>query len=192
MKQMGGCRPENSIWFPFLRNVTGPMEYTPGAMLSMQPECYESRRPNSASIGTRAYQMALFVVFESGIQMLADNPTLYYRNDECTRFISEVPVLWDETKALEACAGEYALVAKRSGSRWYLGGMTAEAKEGRHFDIVLDFLEPGRTYTLTGFVDGINADRQAMDYRKVTRTVRRGDTLSIDMVRNGGYVAVIE
>ena len=100
--------------------------------------------------------------------------------------------LKNETKALEACAGEYALVAKRSGSRWYLGGMTAEAKEGRHFDIVLDFLEPGRTYTLTGFVDGINADRQAMDYRKVTRTVRRGDTLSIDMVRNGGYVAVIE
>ena len=192
MEQMGGCRPENSIWFPFLRNVTGPMEYTPGAMLSMQPECYESRRPNSASIGTRAYQMALFVVFESGIQMLADNPTLYYRNDECTRFISEVPVLWDETKALEARAGEYALVAKRSGSRWYIGGMTAEAKEGRHFDIVLDFLEPGRTYTLTAFVDGVNADRQAMDYRKLIRTVRRGDTLSIDMVRNGGYAAVIE
>ena len=192
MEQMGGCTPENSLWLPFLRNVTGPMEYTPGAMLSMQPENYASRRPNSASIGTRAYQLALFVVFESGIQMLADNPTLYYRNDECTRFISEVPVLWDETKSLAARAGEYAIVAKRSGSRWFLGGMTAETKEGRHFELALDFLEPGRTYTLTAFVDGVNADRQAMDYRKITRTVRQGDVLSINMVRNGGYAAIIE
>ena len=192
MEQMGGCTPANSLWLPFLRNVTGPMEYTPGAMLSMQPENYASRRPNSASIGTRAYQLALFVVFESGIQMLADNPTLYYCNDECTRFIAGVPVLWDETRALAAQAGEYAIVAKRSGSKWYIGGMTAETKEGRHFDISLDFLEPGRAYTLTAFVDGVNADRQAMDYRKVTRTVRRGDVLPIDMVRNGGYAAVIE
>ena len=192
MEQMGKCTPANSLWHPFMRNVTGAMEYTPGAMLSMQPERYVSRRPNSASIGTRAYQLALFVVFESGIQMLADNPTLYYKNDECTRFIASVPVLWDETKALEAKAGEYAVVAKRSGSKWFVGGITAETEEGRHFEISLDFLEPGRTYTVTEFVDGINADRQAMDYRKVVRTVRKDDTLKIDMVRNGGYAAVIE
>lgn len=71
------------------------MDYTPGAMLSMQPEVYHSERPNSASIGTRAYQMALFVLFETGLQMMADNPTLYYRNDECTRFITQVPQTWE-------------------------------------------------------------------------------------------------
>ena len=124
--------------------------------------------------------------------MLADNPTLYYKNDECTRFIAGVPVLWDETRALEAKAGEFAVVAKRSGAKWYVGGITAEIKEGRHFEVALDFLDPGREYTLTEFTDGINSDTQAMDYRKAVRTVRKGDSLKIDMVRNGGYAAVIE
>lgn len=192
MEQMGGCTPENSIWHPFLRNVTGAMEYTPGAMLSMQPECYASRRPNSASIGTRAYQMALFVVFESGIQMLADNPTLYYREDECTRFMTGVPVLWDETKCLSAQAGDHVLVAKRSGEKWYLGGMTAERKEPLSLQARLDFLQEGRTYTVTLFRDGPNSARQAMDYRKETLKVRKGDVLPVEMVRNGGYAAVIE
>lgn len=115
MEQMGGCKPDNSVYLPFMRNAVGPMDYTPGAMFSMQPEVYRCERPNSASIGTRAYQMALFVIFESGLQMMADNPTLYYRNEECTRFITQVPQTWDETIALEAKAGEYAIVAKRKG-----------------------------------------------------------------------------
>ena len=102
MEQMGGCYPDNSIYLPFMRNAVGPMDYTPGAMISMQPNVYRAERPNSASIGTRAYQLALFVIFESGLQMLADNPTLYYRNEDCTRFITSVPVTWDETVALEA------------------------------------------------------------------------------------------
>lgn len=121
MENMGGCTPANSVWFPFIRNAVGPMDYTPGAMLSMQPESYCGNRPNAASIGTRAYQMALFVLFETGLQMLADNPTLYYRNDECTRFISRVPVTWDETRALKAVAGKFAVVAKRKGDN----GMSA-------------------------------------------------------------------
>ena len=191
MEQMGGCKPENSLYLPFLRNVTGAMEYTPGAMISMQPEYYSARRPNSASIGTRAYQMALFVVFESGIQMLADNPTLYYRNDECTKFISDVPVLWDETKALAAEIGQYVLVAKRKGDKWFIGGMTAERNEPLVIEFPLDFLGEG-SYTMTSFEDGINADVQAMDYRKNTRTVSKGDTVKIEMVRNGGFAAVIE
>ena len=90
-----------------MRNAVGAMDYTPGGMISMQPEVYSGCRPNSATIGTRAYQLALFVIFESGSQMLADNPTLYYQNDDCTRFITQVPVTWDETKALKAKTGEY-------------------------------------------------------------------------------------
>ena len=123
MENMGGCTPANSVWFPFIRNAVGPMDYTPGAMLSMQPESYCGNRPNAASIGTRAYQMALFVLFETGLQMLADNPTLYYRTDECTRFISRIPVTWDETRALKAVAGKFAVVAKRKGDKWYVGAI---------------------------------------------------------------------
>lgn len=192
MEQMGGCRPDNSLYLPFMRNAVGPMDYTPGAMISMQPEVYRSERPNSASIGTRAYQMALFVVFESGLQMLADNPTLYYRNEDCTRFITSVPVTWDETKALEAKAGEYVIVAKRKGDRWFIGGICNGDGNGREFTVPTDFLDNTRDYRMTSFEDGINAGRQAMDYRRNTTALKGGEPLKIRMVRNGGFAAVIE
>lgn len=192
MEQMGGCRPDNSLYLPFMRNAVGPMDYTPGAMLSMQPEAYRAERPNAASIGTRAYQLALFVVFESGLQMLADNPTLYYRNEECTRFITQVPVTWDETVALEARAGEYLLVAKRKGDKWYIGGITNNAEKQREFTVKLDFLKEGRSYRMTSFEDGINAGRQAMDYRCKSSQVKSGDSFTVRMVRNGGFAAVVE
>lgn len=192
MEQMGGCYPDNSLYFPFMRNAVGPMDYTPGAMISMQPNSYRAGRPNSGSIGTRAYQLALFVVFESGLQMLADNPTLYYRNEDCTRFITSVPVTWDETLALEAEAGEYVIVAKRKGDKWFIGGITNNGKTEREFTVKLDFLKKDRSYQMTSFVDGINAGRQAMDYRCKTSQVKGGDELKIKMVRNGGFAAVIE
>ena len=192
MEQMGGCYPDNSLYLPFMRNAVGPMDYTPGAMISMQPNVYRSERPNAASIGTRAYQLALFVVFESGLQMLADNPTLYYRNEDCTRFITQVPVTWDETVALEAKAGEYVIVAKRKGDKWFIGGMTNNGKKEREFTIKLDFLNKDRSYQMISFEDGINAGRQAMDYRCKSSQVKAGEQLTIKMVRNGGFAAVIE
>ena len=191
MEQMGGCFPDNSVFFPFIRNAVGPMDYTPGAMFSMQPEVYSSQRPNSGSIGTRAYQMALFVVFESGLQMLADNPTQYYNNEECTEFITQVPVTWDETIALEAKVGEYAVVAKRKDNKWYVGGITNNNGNGRTVDLDFSFLTKGKTYQMTYFEDGINAGRQAMDYRKKTTSVKHGDKMTIQMARNGGWAGEI-
>ncbi len=191
MEQMGGCTPDNSLYLPFIRNAVGPMDYTPGAMVSTQPESYASRRPNSGSIGTRAYQMALFVLFESGLQMLADNPTLYYNNPECTEFITQVPVTWDETIALEAKVGEYAIVGKRKGDKWYIGGITNGKEKERVFNLDLSFLPAGKTYHMIYYEDGINAGRQAMDYRKKESKVKNSDSINIKMVRNGGWVAVI-
>ena len=190
MEQMGGATPNNSVYFPFMRNAVGPMDYTPGAMISTQPESYGARRPNSGSIGTRAYQMALFVIFESGLQMLADNPTMYYRNQDCTDFITQVPTTWDETVPLAAKAGEYAIVAKRKGDKWFIGGMTNSEKE-REFDIKLDFLQKGKTFKMLSFEDGINANRQAMDYRKKESTVNPAESIKIKMARSGGFAATI-
>jgi alpha-glucosidase len=191
LEQMGGTLPNNSLFLPFMRNAVGPMDFTPGAMISMQPESYSAERPNAASIGTRAYQMALFVVFESGIQMLADNPTLYYRNLDCTEFITSVPTTWDETRALAAKAGEVAVVAKRKNEKWFIGGITNGTEKVRTLQVDLDFLQKGKNYTITYFEDGINAGRQAMDYRKKTMNIKGEDKLTIKMVRNGGYAAVI-
>ena len=191
MEQMGGCRPENSIYIPFMRNAVGPQDYTPGAMISMQPDCYRSDRPNSASIGTRAYQMALFTVFEGGLQMLADNPTLYYRNHDCTEFITSVPVTWDETVPLVAEIGRTVAVAKRKGDTWYIGAVTASNDKWNEYTFNLDFLGDG-VFDMTAFSDGVNAPRQAMDYRKTNHKVRKGEKLDIRLARNGGWTAVLK
>ena len=192
LEQMERCVPANSVYHPFIRNAVGPMEYTPGSMNNMQPDVYRACRPNSAGVGTRALNMALFVIFESGLQMLADNPTLYYRNDECTRFIASVPVMWDDTKVLKADLGDHIVVAKRSGDQWFIGGMTGEREQNLELEVALDFLPEGKTFTLTSFEDGINADMQAMHYVKNERQVKKGDVVKINMVRNGGYAAVLK
>lgn len=192
MEQMGGCRPDNSVYFPFMRNAVGPMDYTPGAMLNYQPESYRADRPNSGNIGTRAYQMGLFVLFETGIQMMADNPTLYYQNDECTKFMANVPLTTDETISLAAKVGEYAIVAKRKGNKWYIGGMTNNQMKERTFELSLDFLKDGKNYHMTSFEDGSNANRQAMHYYKKETSVKKGQTIQVKMARNGGFAAIIE
>ena len=192
LEQMGNCTPDNSTFQPFIRNAVGPMDFTPGAMINMQPDVYRAERPNAAAVGTRVNQMALYVVFESGIQMLCDNPTLYYRNPDCTAFITSVPTTWDETRALEAKAGEIAVVAKRKGQKWFIGGITNGKEKEREVTLHFDFLAKGKTYTMTYFEDGINAGHQGMDYRKKTKQVKAGDTMTIKMVRNGGWAAVLQ
>jgi alpha-glucosidase len=191
LEQMNGCIPDNSIYLPFIRNAVGAMDFTPGAMINMQPEVNRAMRPNATGIGTRTYQLALYVVFESGVQMLADNPTLYYRSPDCTEFITSVPTTWDETKSLAATVGELAVVAKRKADRWFIGAITNGKETTREIELNFDFLEKGKTYTMTYFEDGINAGKQAMDYRKKTLEVKAGDKLKIKMVRNGGWAAVL-
>lgn len=192
MEQMGGCYPDNTLFLPYLRNAVGPMDYTPGAMLNYQPDTYRADRPNSGSIGTRAYQMALFVLFDTGLQMMADNPTLYYQNEDCARFMADIPVTTDETVALAAKAGEYVVVAKRKGCKWYIGGITNNKEEEREWELSLDFLESGKTYRMTSYEDGSNAGRQAMHYIKKVTDVKKGQTIKVKMVRNGGFAAIIE
>jgi len=192
LEQMERATTENSLYLPFMRNAVGPMDFTPGAMINMQPEVYYSRRPNSAGLGTRAYQMALFVVFESGLQMLADNPTNYFREKECTNFITQVPTTWDETVVLDAKIGEYVVIAKRKGNTWYTGAITNGVENTREFEINLDFLNAEALYEMTSFEDGINAGRQGMDYKKNGGTVKNEDSLTITLVRNGGWAAVFK
>jgi alpha-glucosidase len=191
LEQMAGATVKNSMLLPFIRNAVGPMDFTPGAMINMQPEIYYSERPNSAGMGTRAFQMALYVVFESGLQMLADNPTNYYKNKDCTTFITSVPTTWDETIALEAQAGEFVVIAKRKGDQWFIGAINNGSEKKREFKISLDFLNKNTQYHMTSFKDGVNAGRQGMDYKKEEKDLDSAQTITISMVRNGGWVAKI-
>jgi len=185
----GHDTPNNRVILPFTRNVVGPMDYTPGAMNSVQPQFWHANWRNPMSIGTRAHQLALYVVFESGLQMLADNPYHYSQNEESTRFITNVPTTWDETLVLNGKIGEYITVAKRKGKNWYIGGITND--QSREVELDLSFLEKDSSYSMTLFSDGINADNYAIDHQKNTRTINSDDQLLVKLVLNGGFAAVI-
>lgn len=181
--------PENSIYQPFIRNAVGPMDFTPGAMSSAQPEHVKNTDPVPMTAGTRSYHMALFVAFESGIQMLADSPTRYYENPECTEFITSVPVTWDETRVIDARVGDYYMVAKRKGQTWYVAAITG--KNPQKLTLPFSFLGSGKHH-ITWFQDGPNSDRQAMEYRRRTADIDSSTTFDVSLVRNGGWCAVIE
>lgn len=183
----GLATPKNNLYLPFLRNAVGPMDYTPGAMRSGHPKDYRANWINVMSIGTRAHQIAMYIVFESGFQMLADNPFNYLREPETTSFITSIPVTWDETKILKAEVGEYIVTAKRKGRDWYLGAMTNSTE--RNIVIDTDFLPKDKNYQLTLIKDGINADFQAMDFKRLVIRIKAGDKINIDMVKDGGFAA---
>ena len=189
MEFNGSCKPDNSIWLPFLRNAVGPMDYTPGSMLCYQPERHHGGRPICAGVGTKAFNMAIFVLFESNLQMLMDNPCRYDKWPDCRDFLTSVPVNWDETHVLTAEAGEYIITAKRKGDKWFIGGITNS--KPRDLKITLNFLEAGKKYQMTSFADGVNADIMAMDYLRSESNVENSMVLPIKMARNGGWCAVI-
>ncbi len=178
--------PGHDATLPFIRMAAGPMDYTPGAMVNLGKANFNPMYTRPASQGTRVHQMALYVTFESPLQMLADNPSNYKKEQVCTDFIVKVPVTWDETRVLEASVGEYLVVARRKGDDWFIGGITDWSD--REFDLDLSFLGSDM-YDAVIFNDGINADRYASDYSREEKTISGSETLKIKMAPGGGWVA---
>ena len=181
--------PQHNIELPFIRNLAGPMDYTPGAVKNATPDSYFSDWQHPMSLGTRGHQAAMFVVYESPLQMICDSPSNYRAMAPgYAEFLAKIPTVWDETIGIDAAIGEYILMARRNGDRWYIGAMTDWTP--RDMEVVLDFLPEG-TYTLETFADGRNAHREATDYKIDTRTVRSGDTVKFHMAPGGGWTAIL-
>ena len=178
--------PEHDVTLPFTRMVAGPMDYTPGAMVNMDKANFHPLFSRPASQGTRVHQMALYVIYESPLQMLADNPSNYRREKECTDFIVTLPVVWDDIKVLQARTGDYLLLARRKGSDWYIGGITDWSS--RDLEIDFSFLGGGQ-FLMEIFQDGINADRYASDYKHQFLEVSGGLTMKVHLAPGGGWVA---
>ena len=181
--------PVHDCTLPFTRMVAGPMDYTPGATRNATQADFAISWDNPMSQGTRAHQAALYVLFESPLQMLCDSPSNYLSTPEFTSFIAAVPTVWDQTVALDASVGEYAAVARRNGAKWYIGAITDWTP--RTLQTQLSFLGE-RRYRMTVLEDGINADRIAHDFRVRTCEVTRNDTIDLPMAPGGGWVAIIE
>ena len=130
----------------------------------------------------------MYTVFESPLQMMCDSPTLYKKEQETVDFITQIPTVWDETVVLEAAVSDYIVLARRSGENWYLGAMTDW--EPRDFDINLSFLNKNTNYSVQIFKDGVNADRNAMDYKVDQKTMSSATPLQIQMSSGGGFSAI--
>jgi alpha-glucosidase len=182
------ANPEHNLILPFTRQVCGPMDYTPGAMVNAQKANFAEHFTRPMSLGTRCHQLGMYVVYESPLQMLCDAPTLYEQEPEVMEFLGPVPTIWDETIILEAQVGDYIIVARRHGNDWYLGAMTDW--EPREFDIDLSFLGSGN-YSIMSFQDGPNAQKWASDYQKKRERVSAGSKVNIKMAPGGGFAARI-
>ncbi|MBD5233042.1 MAG: glycoside hydrolase family 97 protein [Bacteroidales bacterium] len=178
------------VTLPFIRSIAGPMDYTPGAMRNAVPGQYYPCRSNPMSQGTRCHQLAEFIVFDSPLTMMCDSPTNYEREPECTAFIAEIPTTYADTRVLCGKPGEYIVMVRESGDgTFYIGALTG--RDSRSAEISLDFLPEGN-FTIEEFSDGVNASRQASDYRRVARTADRTQRLKIEMAPGGGYAASIK
>lgn len=181
--------PEHDLILPFTRMVAGPMDYTPGAMINAAKGNHAIIFNQPMSQGTRTHQLAMYVIYESPLQMLADNPSNYIREREIMEFLGPVPTVWDKTKILEAKIGEYIISAREHASEWYVGAMNNWT--ARSFMIDLSFLDEGKRYEAHIFSDGRNADRYGSDYKKEVVEVNSNSSLKINMAPGGGWVARI-
>lgn len=181
--------PRYALTIPFIRNMAGPMDYTSGAMRNASEADFSPRNHATMSKGTRCHQLAQYVVFEVPIQMLSDSPSVYYREQECTDFITSIPTVFDKTVPLNAKVAEYLAIARKKGDKWYVGAMTNW--DERNLTINFAFLAEGE-YTMTVFKDGVNANTEATDYKKEVIKVKAGDKINIHLAQGGGWAARIE
>ncbi|PXY42592.1 Retaining alpha-galactosidase [Flavobacterium cheongpyeongense] len=173
---------------PFIRMIAGPMDYTPGAMRNTTKSEFKPSHSNPVSQGTRCHQLALYTIFEAPLQMMADSPTAYMKEQESTSFIAKIPTTFDETLALDGEVGQFVSIARKKANIWYLGAITNW--NSRDITIDFSFLEKGKKYEAEIFSDGLNADKAANDYKREVITVD-STTKSKYRLASGGGIAMI-
>lgn len=176
------------VTIPFIRMVAGPFDYTQGAMRNASKGNYRPVNSEPMSQGTRCRQLAEYIIFESPLNMLCDNPSNYIREKECTEFIAHVPTVWDNTIALNGKIGEYVTIAREKDNTWYVGSLTNW--DARTLDLDLSFLGEGN-YKAEVFKDGVNADRSGHDYKKEIIDIPANRKVKVPMASGGGHVMKI-
>lgn len=181
--------PKHQLIIPYLRQWASGMDFTPGSMVNTQKKFFRVRHDDPMSIGTRCHHIAMYVVYESPLQMLSDSPSKYDMSPELLPFLESVPTVWDETVPLWGTIGENIAVARRNGNVYYIGAMSAGEESEK--DISLSFLPAGE-WKMTIWKDGINAGKNAVDYKKTEMTVTSETVIPIWFAPNGGCVAIVE
>ena len=182
--------PLYDVTFPFIRMMAGPVDYTPGAMRNASKADWKAVYYNPMSMGTRAHQLATYIVHDSPLTMLCDAPTNYIGEEECVDFITSIPVEVDSTFILSGKIGEHIISVRKSGDNWYMGGMTNW--DERDMEIDFSFLPEGKVFKAVVMRDGINANKQAEDYIREELEVNNRTKLNIHMAQGGGFAITMK
>lgn len=180
--------PEYDVTFPYIRMFSGPVDYTQGAMRNGTRTTYQSINSQPMSQGTRAHQIAEYIIFDSPLEMLCDAPSSYEKEQATCDFITSIPVIWDETKVVSAEVGKYIVVLRRKGSDYYIG---ATGNWDEH-DLCVDlsFLGKGK-FNATVYRDGANAGKIGEDFVLETKSITSDNGLKIHLAPGGGYACKI-
>jgi len=182
--------PTYDCTIPFIRMIAGPMDYTPGAMRNASKSEFKPSHSNPMSQGTRCHQLALYTIFEAPLQMMADSPTAYSKEQESTTFIAKTPTTFDETVALDGEVGKFVAIARKKENTWYIGAITNW--DSREITIDFSFLEKGKKFEAEIFSDGLNADKAAQDYKREIITVDASTKLKYRLAAGGGLAMILE
>jgi alpha-glucosidase len=180
-----GTPPEHNLDVAFVRMLAGPLDYHQGGMRSVLPENYHGRDKAPPVQGTRGHQLAMYVVYQNHLPMMADDPNAY-RGQAGLRFMVDVPATWDETRVLHADFGKALVIARRHGDVWYVGGMAA--REDETLALPLKFLGEAAFEAEMIFDDPEKGPTALVTERQ---SISSGDTLEVHMPPSGGFVATL-
>ncbi|MBP5172864.1 MAG: glycoside hydrolase family 97 C-terminal domain-containing protein, partial [Bacteroidales bacterium] len=181
--------PRNQVSFPFMRMAAAPVDFTQGAMRNGSRGEYAMNFTHPMSMGTRACQIAMYIVYDSPLVMLCDSPSAYIEDQPTLDFIMSIPTVFESTEVLDGKLGEYIVTKREKGGKYYVGAMTNW--EARDITLNLDFLPQGE-WLVTIYRDGINADIIGKDHKIESLVVNDGATLGVHLAPGGGFAMVIE
>lgn len=178
--------PDHNVLLPFIRMAAGPMDYEPGLLDNATKQTFRPISGKVMSQGTRTQQLAMFLVYESPLQIFSGNPSQGLMEPAFMELLGSIPTTWDETIVMDGIVGEYILTARKKGNDWFIGGMSGW--NGKSIsNMKLDFLDEGK-YEATICEDGINADLNASDYLISKKELSRNDFLDVRMAKGGGWL----
>lgn len=179
--------PDDDLNVVFTRLLAGPTDYHLGGFRAVRPGQYRPHYTRPLVLGTRSHMLAMYIVLESYLGMICDDPAAY-EGQPGFEFLPSVPTTWDETRAITAIPGEYVTIARRKGMAWYIG--TINNHQQRDASFKLDWLPPGE-YTATIYRDAPDAGIDPNKLVIETRTIRSGEVLSLQLAAGGGQAMVI-
>jgi alpha-glucosidase len=178
--------PDHNLLLPFIRMVAGPMDYEPGILDNATKKTFRPIEEKVMAPGTRCHQLAMFIVYESPIQIFSGNPSQGLMEPVFMELLGSIPTAWDETNIIDGKVGEYIITARKKGDDWYIGSMSNW--QPRELKLPLDFLEATAEYNAVICEDGVNADRHASDYKLSEKKYSSKDIVTIKLAPGGGFV----